>query len=175
MSRHWAMPNAETFTVPVIGDWVSRHIAQSKVSVDPFARDKRWATYTNDLNPDTAAEYHMEAREFLQMLVERGVKADLLIFDPPYSPRQIAEVYQQIGRKCSLEDTQNARLYAECKRLLTLLAAPGCVALSFGWNSSGMGSPWTQEDVILVCHGSAHNDTICVKDVLHSKQEDIFN
>lgn len=97
MRRVWAMPDSETFNVPPIGGLVRWHLSRSKISVDPFARNKRWATYTNDLNPDTTAEYHMEALEFLTMLLNRGVQADLVIFDPPYSSRQVAECYAQVG------------------------------------------------------------------------------
>jgi hypothetical protein len=60
MRRVWAMPNASTFDIPPIRALVKKYLHQSKVSVDPFARNKRWATYTNDLNPETAAESHAE-------------------------------------------------------------------------------------------------------------------
>jgi hypothetical protein len=103
-SRQWAMPSADTFSVPPIGDFVKKYLRDSKVSIDPFARNKRWATYTNDLNPDTAAEYHCDALDFLKMLKEKGVTADLIIYDPPYSPRQIKECYDGIGRKMQLSD-----------------------------------------------------------------------
>lgn len=125
-----------------------------------------WATHTNDLNPATAAEHHMGACAFLAMLVERGVRADLLIFDPPYSPRQISECYKAAGLTAGMKETQNARLYGECRKLMKQLALPGCVALCFGWNSAGMGKPWITEEILLVAHGGAHNDTICTADRL---------
>lgn len=168
------MPSGDTFSVPVMGDFVRRYLAKSKISIDPFARNKRWATHTNDLNPSTEAEHHMEARDFLRMLVERGVRADLVIFDPPYSPRQISECYSAAGLTAGMRETQNARLYSECRKLITQLAEPGCVALSFGWNSSGMGNPWTIEEIGMVCHGGAHNDTICVADRLTQKQTELL-
>jgi len=161
-SRQWAMPNKDTFTIPVIGAFVQRYLKQSKVSVDPFARNKRWATYTNDLNPETEAEYHMESRKFLQMLVDQRIKADLFIFDPPYSPRQISECYATAGLKAGMEDTQNSRLVKECRDLIRLLSSPGAVCLSFGWNSAGMGHGWEMEKLMLVAHGGCHNDTICM-------------
>jgi hypothetical protein len=36
--------------------------------------------------------------------------------------------------------------------------------LSFGWNSAGMGKKYgfEQIEIMLVCHGAAHNDTICL-------------
>lgn len=93
ITRKWAMPSADTFDVPAIGEFVKSYLRKSKVSIDPFARNKRWATYTNDLNPDTAAEYHMDAREFLKMLCDKKVKVDLVIFDPPYSLHQAKITY----------------------------------------------------------------------------------
>jgi hypothetical protein len=161
-TREWAMPNGDTFSIPVIGNFVQKYLIKSKVSVDPFARNKRWATFTNDLNPSTEAEYHMEARLFLKMLVDQGVRADLLIFDPPYSPRQISECYASAGMKAGMVDTQNAKLVKECRDLMKAMAEPGATCLSFGWNSAGMGKGWKIEEIMLVAHGSCHNDTICL-------------
>lgn len=89
MRRAWAMPNADTFSVPVIGDFVKSYL--TGVSVDPFARNKAWATHTNDLNPNTSAKTHMDASEFMGMLADSGVVADIVILDPPYSPRWRAQ------------------------------------------------------------------------------------
>lgn len=38
---------------------------------------------------------------------------------------------------------------------------PGRV-LSFGWNSAGMGDGFRHLELLLVAHGGAHNDTICL-------------
>lgn len=162
--RVWAMPSAETFSIPPIAEFVARYMARGGVSVDPFARNGSLATYTNDLNPKTSAQYHMQATDFLQMLADRGVKADVVLLDPPYSPRQIVECYQSARLTVSTTDTQNARLYRECRDYIRQLAAPECVVLSFGWNSAGMGKGWTRLETLLVAHGGAHNDTICVAD-----------
>jgi adenine-specific DNA methylase len=96
-SRQWAMPNSNTFSVKPIGDFVKSYLSRSKVSIDMFSRDKDWATYTNDLNPNTTSMYHMDAEEFLVHLKTNGVVADLVLFDPPYSPRQISECYNSIA------------------------------------------------------------------------------
>lgn len=159
------MPNADTFSVPPIGEFVQRYLRTSKVSVDPFARDKRWATHTNDLNPDTAAEHHMDAEAFLQLLREQKVSADLVIFDPPYSPRQISECYKSIGRAVGMKETQSALLYQRVRDAITPILSPEAVVLSFGWNTVGMGKRhgFEQVEIMLCCHGGgAHNDTICL-------------
>lgn len=162
--RAFAIPNAETFSVKPIGAFVQRYLAASKVSVDPFARDRDWATYTNDLNPATRAQRHMDAGAFCDQLRAEGVQADLGIFDPPYSPRQMAEVYQSIGQRPGREGTQNARLYRRVRDRLDALIAPGGVCLSFGWQSSGMGERRGYDilEILLVSHGGGHNDTICM-------------
>lgn len=158
------MPNADTFSVPPIGEFVKRYLAESLISIDPFARNKRWANFTNDLNPDMTAEYHLDAEEFLKLLATQNVMADLGIFDPPYSPRQIAECYKGIGREVGTKETQNAALYKRCRDALHPLIMPDGIVLSFGWNSAGMGKErgYEQIELLLVCHGSGHNDTICL-------------
>ena len=52
MTRIFAMPNSETFTVAPIGDFVKRYLADSKVSVDPFARNKTWQRNPEPARPD---------------------------------------------------------------------------------------------------------------------------
>ena len=163
-SRIWAMPNADTFSVPPIGEFVKRYLAEATLSCDPFARNKRWFTYTNDINPETAADSHMDASDFLLMLQKRQVKVDLFIFDPPYSPRQLKECYDSVGRKMQMEDGQTARLRKEWRDLTMPLLTNNAVVLSFGWNSVGFGKElaFDIEEILMVCHGADHNDTICL-------------
>lgn len=156
------MPHLETFNVKPIGDLVRRYLKQSKVSIDPFARNKRWATYTNDLNPATEAEYHMEVLDFLSELQRREVQADLFLFDPPYSPRQIKECYDSIGRKMTVADGQSARFKKLWRQAALPILTNDAIVLSCGWNSVGFGKVlgFQLVEILLVCHGGDHNDTI---------------
>jgi len=174
-SRHWSMPSSDTFDIPQIKGFVQKHLIKSKVSIDPFARNKRWATYTNDLNPETAAEHHMEALDFLEMLKAQGVKADLIIFDPPYSPRQVAECYAQIGRKATMQDTQSAS-WTNWKAAILPLCADEAIVLSFGWNTVGMGLKhgFEIQEIMLICHGGVHNDTICLAEKKTLQEPGLF-
>lgn len=172
------MPNRNTFDIGPIGDLVKWHIAHARVSIDPYARDKRWATFTNDLNPNTAAECHMDAVEFVESLASRGVEADLVILDPPYSPRQVKECYDSFGHKMSQDD---ALLGLVRKRLraavLRTLKAHGRV-ITCGWNSVGQGiTDFELEEVLLICHGSDHNDTIVTVErrCEHREGPDLFS
>lgn len=163
-SRFFAMPNAETFSIKPISNFVQAYLSCANVSVDPFARNRDWATYTNDINPETAAQSHCDAEVFLRQLLTGGVVADVGLFDPPYSPRQIAEHYRTAGVAVRAEDTQNARLYRRVRDALDALIRPGGVVLSFGWQSVGMGAGRGYEliETMLVAHGGGHNDTICI-------------
>lgn len=163
-TRTWAMPNADTFSVKPIGEFVQRYLAASKISIDPFARNKQWATHTNDLSPDTTAEHHMDAEEFLKMLAKNSTQADLVILDPPYSPRQISECYKSVGREVGMKGTQSALLYQRVRDAIPSVLSRDGIVLSFGWNSVGMGKRhgFEQIEIMLCCHGGAHNDTICL-------------
>jgi hypothetical protein len=160
--REWAMPNSETFDIPPIGAFVKKYLAASKVSVDPFARNKNWATYTNDLNTATTADHHMDATEFLATLPANH--CDLVIVDPPYSPRQVKECYDSIGVKMKQTDALLGFVRGKLREQIGRILAPGGVVLWFGWNSTGLGKKYdmTMLEILLVCHGSDHNDTICM-------------
>jgi hypothetical protein len=174
-NRIWAMPSADTFDIPPIGEFVKKYLRKSKISIDPFARNKRWATYTNDLNPETAAEYHYDSIEFLQMLITLNTEADLVLFDPPYSPRQIKECYDSVGLKMGALDAMRTNWQIERDLIYKLLSLNGIV-LSFGWNSMGMGQgrDTTIEEILLVCHGVGHNDTICLAERKIGHQLELF-
>ncbi len=163
-TRCFAMPNAETFSMKPVGEFVRAYLACAKVSVDPFARDRDWATYTNDINPATKAQSHQDAEAFLADLEAKKVSADLVLFDPPYSPRQVKEHYEAAGLVVTKEDTQSGRLFKRVRDAIDKIVSPGGIVLSFGWQSAGMGTGRGYEliETMLVAHGGGHNDTICI-------------
>ncbi len=171
-TRKWAMPNHETFSIKPIGCFVDRymgliekHTGKKQISIDPFARDCDIATFTNDLNPETKAQYHDDVLVFLGKLKEKNIIADTVLFDPPYSLRQMKEMYQGIGiDKLTMADTQRAGRWGGEKNIIAELLSKDGTVLSFGWHSNGMGKKRGFEivEILLVSHGSAHNDTICI-------------
>lgn len=163
LPRFWAMPSEDTFTIAPIKDFVERYMIEGCISVDPFARNHSKPVFTNDINPETTADHHMDAVQFLQMLKDQKITADVVIFDPPYSPRQISEVYKAIGKKVKMRDTQSSVMMAEVRTAIEQITIRNSIVLSFGWNSTGMGKDgWETIELFLVCHGGGHNDTICM-------------
>src|SRR5678815_4084817 len=163
-SRTWAMPDSSTFSIKPIGEFVKKYLKDSIISCDPFCGSNPWTTYNNDINPRFSNKQHEDAEDFMYRLVREGVKCDLILLDPPYSPRQISECYKEIGLKVGMKETQNAKLYSRIKRAANRLISDNGIVLSFGWNSSGMGlkHSFSIIEILLCCHGAAHNDTICL-------------
>lgn len=160
MTRTFAMPSADTFSIRPIEALLSLYLSDHLVVVDPFARNSQRGTITNDLNPHTRAQFHLPAEEFVTTLAPNS--ADVVLFDPPYSPRQISEVYQQVGLTCGTRETQNGRLYKTVKDGLDVALKPLGIAICCGWNSMGfgLGRGYEMIELLLVSHGGAHNDTI---------------
>ena len=162
MRRQWAMPNSETFNINPIRELVNKYIEASDVSVDPFARNTSYATYRNNLNPDTKAEYNMHAVDFIKRMLEDGVQADLVIFDPPYSPHQTKECYDGFGINMKYEDDARHGWY-KTRAAISQLLVNGGICLSFGWDTVGIGKKRGFQiiEILICCHGIGHNDTIC--------------
>lgn len=158
------MPSKDTFSILPIWEFVWRYLNEGDISIDPFARNFSGAYYTNDLNPETDAQYHMDAFDFLVMLRNRGVLAKTVIFDPPYSPRQIKECYDGIGHKMTQQDGQRTFSWAKEKNIIAEMMPSGGIFLYFGWNTNGMGYQrgFMPIEILIVNHGPGHSDTLCM-------------
>ena len=159
INRVWAMSNSKTFSIPPIRDLVKKYATWGSVVVDPFANDSKLASITNDINPKFDTDYHMDALDFLKLI--KDAYADVVLYDPPYSPRQVKECYDSLGLPLTAEETKaswRARHLDEIARILK----PGGFALSFGWNTNGVGKKRGFEivEVLVVAHGGSKNDTL---------------
>lgn len=156
-ARKWAMPSKHTFKIKPISDLIIRYVGDGYGWIDPFSGENSPAEITNDLNPNNPAMYHLHAKDFAIILegMYRGV-----LFDPPYSLRQVKECYESIGVKLFQEDTQ--RFPQNVKEIIAPKIKPGGIAITFGWNSQGFGKNLGFEiiELLLVAHGRSHNDTI---------------
>ena len=138
--------------------------SQGEIIVDPFANDCKYGTITNDLNPKYNTTYNLDALDFLKLIDSNSV--DVVLYDPPYSPRQVKECYEGMGLTITAEQTKasfRARHLDEIARILK----PGGVCLSFGWNTNGVGKKRGFEiiEILIVPHGGSKNDTLCTVEV----------
>lgn len=165
--RVWAMPNKWTFTIKPIAALLREEMCDrhgGDLWLDPFAGKHSPAQMTNDLDPDMPTMYHEEAVSWLRHF-DSGEIAGVL-FDPPYSPRQVAECYRTLGRTVTMADTQ-AKFWAEAKDEVARVVRPGGKVISCGWNSNGIGKTrgFTLTRILLVAHGGMHADTIVTVEV----------
>lgn len=160
IKRTFQMPNSETFNIPAIKDFIQNNIKKEWYIADPFARNNKIANITNDIDVDTEAFFHMDALDFLKSLHTNSI--DCVLYDPPYSPRQIKEVYTRLDKSVSWTDT-NASFWSNQKKEISRIVKRGGVVFSFGWNSNGIGKKYgfAMRKILLVNHGGQHNDTIC--------------
>ena len=109
---------------------------------DPFSnnktiRDQGSNLITNDLNPNFDSTYNLEANDFGELMEREGKLFDLVLFDPPYSLRQLKDCYEGIGKE--LPHWQSQNMWGRCKDALASCVRPGGYVISFGWSSHGFG------------------------------------
>ena len=161
--REWSFPCPNTFQIPPIKEFVEYYLRNSRISVDPFARNFMGCTHTNDINPNTKATYHYDAATFLNIMKEDGITADLVIFDPPYSVTQLKECYEGLGMEFTQQHAQSLGYEKERDLIHEIVKYKG-VVLTFGWSSTSMGKErgYAIEEILLVSHGRRQHDTICM-------------
>lgn len=159
IERIWAMPSKWTFEIKPIQSLLQRYNVGSGW-IDPFCGEKSPAEFRNDLNPKNQhAEFHEEAYDFL-MLKPWPVKG--VLFDPPYSLTQVSRSYKDIGLTFKGKENPTGGFPNVRARLAELLPVGG-IAISFGWNTCGLGKKNRMEivELLVICHGGNRNDTLC--------------
>lgn len=172
--KAWAMPNAKTFKIKPIKGLILKYaksFGDKSIVVDPFANEGSIAqnlppgtTYiSNDLDTQYDTTYHLDALDFLRQFKDGSV--DMVLFDPPYSPRQTSECYKKLGRTVTTQDT-SSKPFAEFKKEIARILRIGGICISCMWNTNGIGKGLGMEqiEILLVAHGGMHNDTLCVVD-----------
>lgn len=164
IERTWHMPSKDTFKIKPIKKLI--YNASNNfygLWIDPFAGYNSPAKITNDLNEKIETTYHMNAIDFLKMFSDNSV--DGVLFDPPYSNRQVKECYTNIGTDLKFDGKTN--FWSEAKDEISRIVKPNGTVICFGWNSVGISKSrgFKMIEMLVVCHGGVHNDTICTVEV----------
>lgn len=167
IERKWAMPSRWTFKIKPIADLLKEEVTEG-LWCDPFAGMNSPAQVTNDLRKDMPTTHHMPALDFLKSLPNEHF--DGILYDPPYSPRQVKECYDSIdlsdttwGKKWDGRTTFWSDTLDECVRVIK----PQGKLIAFGWTSMGGGKSrgFEMQRILLVPHGGRKNDTICTVEI----------
>ena len=157
LSRVWCMPCGDTLSIKPIKELFHKY-SKGLSTIDPFARNCDLCSFTNDLNPETKAQNHLYADKFLSSFEN----LPFVVFDPPYSLRQVKEIYDSVGTGFTHKDSQNAMRWTIERDIISERQKPGNIVMSLGWTTSCMGKKRGYKiiEILLVSHGAAHNDTI---------------
>jgi len=131
------MPNHETFKIPCIKQILKDEL--NNEYLDPFPYP-----------------FETDGLKLLKETKSNSIKN--LVFDPPYSQRQLKEMYHNIGFSYDMNNSYWAKCKDEIKRITQIHSK----VISFGWNSNGIGKKrdFMIKKIWLIAHGSSHNDTI---------------
>jgi len=142
IERVWAMPNHKTFTIKPIKELLYKYFEDEYVDPFPFPFKK-------------------DALEYLKKFKKNSVSK--LAFDPPYSPRQLKEMYGGAGLSYDTKSSYWSNIKNEIARIMK---KDGTI-ISFGWNSMGIGKNrgFKIIEILLVPHGGNHNDTIVTVEI----------
>lgn len=166
LRRAWAMPNKNTFSIKPFKELIEKYKAtlpEGAIILDPFANSSKEGTITNDIDPQYDTDYHLDAKDFLKLFDDNSV--DMVLFDAPFSPTQVKVCYKKLGKTVDYQSTSIA-FWTDIKKEISRILKSGGVCLTFGWNTNGIGKKYGCEikEILLVAHGSMHNDTIAVVD-----------
>lgn len=160
ITRAWAMPNKWTFSIKPIRKLLEKYVPERNNFIDPFCGQHSPAAFTNDIDKtNIKALEHMDALDYLKLQLSNS--RDGILFDPPYSSRQVAECYKLNNIAVNMETTQSS-FWSNCKKEISRIIKQDGIAITCGWNSGGIGKKYGFEiiEILLVAHGGWHNDTI---------------
>lgn len=166
IERIWAMPNSKTFKIKPIKELIQKYIQKTDIVLDPFANEhsikneiacKKYIS--NDIDTSFNTDFHLDAQNFMKSFDDNSI--DVVLYDPPYSPRQIKECYQKLNKTVTIEDTKSS-YFSRFKEEIARVLKPGGICISCSWNSNGIGKKYGFEliEILDVAHGSRHNDTL---------------
>lgn len=170
INRVWAMPDSKTFKIKPIKELIQKYVKDNYIVLDPFANEHsikkeiNCKYICNDIDSQFDTDYHLEAQDFLNIFENNSI--DLVLFDPPYSGRQVKECYSRLGKTVTMNDT-NAGYFTKFKKEISRVLKPNGICLTFGWNTNGIGKKYGFEiiEILDIAHGSMHNDTLVTVEI----------
>jgi len=142
--RYWAMPNHKTFEIKPIKDLISQELGDNYI--DPFPYP-----------------FKQDAIDYMKSFKDASI--DKLVFDPPYSEHQLKEKYQNNG--IALNNKLDNSYWSKCKKEIGRIMKINGKVISFGWNTNGVGknNGFEKTKIVIIAHGSQHNDTLATVEV----------
>ena len=154
------MPSHSTFSIKPIMKLINKYYNADMLCLNPFAFTSNIGI-TNDVNPNLDTDYNLDATEFLSLWSDESV--DMVLYDPPYTPSQLKEHYDEYPESKALYYTSKQNYWSNQKNIISNIVKPNGYVISFGYDTNGIGKKRGFEiiEILLVAHGGGHNDTLC--------------
>ena len=148
--RFWSMPSHKTFTIKPFAELIKFELGDNYIDPFPFP-------------------YKQDAINYLKTIPDNS--ENFLVFDPPYSQKQLKEMYSNNG--LAFDHPMNASYWSNCKKEISRIIKSNGKVISFGWNSGGVGEKYGFKitKIVLVAHGGQHNDTIATVEMKEKEKE----
>lgn len=159
INRVWEMPNKWTFKMKNVQKIFDKY-TPGPGWADPFCGLYSPCEFRNDIENGRNSTHNMDALDFLKSFDNNSLSG--VLFDPPYSTEQCLRKYTPKHNGTA----GRAEYWARCKDEISRILAPGGMSISFCWDSVGIGKNRGFEitEILLICHGACHNDTIITID-----------
>jgi hypothetical protein len=133
---------------------VEKEYVGIEYACDPFARNCQWAEpWTNDINIDTKARWHLDAEEFLTEISDE--RFAIMLLDPPFSDRMSKDKY---GTKNLYASDSGKMLRIQIKA--GNLVVPGGYFIKAGYNTNKPHPCFDLIEVRIVAMGNCRNDVL---------------
>ncbi len=139
------------------------------LAIDPFARNCNWAyPMTNDINPETRANYNLDAEDFLKIAEAGETRYWIGLLDPPFSDRQSKDKYGT-SNLYAADGAKMKRIQMSLGRCIH----PGGYIIKAGYNTNRPSPAFSLVEVAMVSLGGNRNDVLF--SVWQKTQHEIFN
>jgi hypothetical protein len=161
VTREWCMANSYLYKMNPVKNIVSKYISDGWV--DPFAMEGSPADIKNGVNGEGA----IDGLEFLKALKNESVSGCL--FDPYDDFKKCLKAYSPKHNGTA----GRAEYWSKCKDEIARIMKPSGIVISFCNDSNGIGKNrgFNIIEVMLLCHGACHKDSIVTVD---KKEDYIF-
>ncbi len=146
LEREFHLPNKQTFTIKPIAKLLKQEVNQPCIDPFPYPFERDALEYLRELPDDYAST---------------------VLFDPPYSPTQLKECYQNEGLAYT-QEMKNNGYWSKLQREVSRIVKPGGKVIKFGWNTGRIYKGFEIVRILIVCHGSHHNDTLVTVQIKRS-------
>lgn len=141
-----------TFESPKIKDWVEKN--SNGLTLNLFAGKTKLNLYEvrNDIDTNMDSQYNLDALEFINQAIKKGLTYDTIILDPPYALRKAMEMY-------------NGNYSSKFKQIadkIPEICHNSTKVISFGYHSTFLGEKrgYKLDKLCVFAHGGAQHCTI---------------